>query len=197
MAKNVAIPSTILVLNKKLVGEKGLQYSLFSQNLGKIVAYKNAGKTAPDIFECAQCLLEPMKGGQVHVMKEYNLCLSFSDIGKDYTTLYYASKWAHLIWHNLDYIENLDTLFDLSIQALDAFSKKPCSQGVYLKSLYKLLKQEGYAVKEDWLFNLLPSLKIKAHDALFKALEKKTPEDLDRILDQLYKWISLQTPFKL
>jgi hypothetical protein len=88
-------------------------------------------------------------------------------------------------------------LFTLTERAYDAFAAGKAPDVVLLKSLYLLLKDEGYPVRESWW----PTLRTDLRKAAKRLLSKPSPAHIDKpeqktcesIEQHLTEWMRNQT----
>jgi hypothetical protein len=90
-----------------------------------------------------------------------------------------------------------ERLLELTAQAFDAFAEGKAPEVVLVKSLYLLLKDEGYPVRESWWPMLRPDLRGRAKDLLQQPaplqIDGDTREACERIEQHLTHWMRHQT----
>lgn len=115
-----------------------------------------AAHVALDLFDHAALLLESSNQGRTWFVKEAQLLTRHTDLGRTYDTLRLASRLATLVARNTVHEESRSAVADLLGTAFAAFATSPRADIVYLKSLYRFARDEGYPLKEQW-FPTLPS----------------------------------------
>jgi hypothetical protein len=90
-----------------------------------------------------------------------------------------------------------EMLFALTERAFDAFARGKAPEVVLLKSLYLLLKDEGYPVRESWWPTLRTDLRWAAKQILSEPSPDKTEptarETCERIEQHLTLWMRHHT----
>lgn len=169
-----------LVLKTEASGESFLKLHLLSAESGIFLCMKRRPKKAqsstfPDLFDHASVLLEDSKQGTMRFVKEYQLHKRREQIGQNYHSLRCASELAQLLVLNASHMPESDLLFNLANRAFNAFADRKAPEVVLLKSIYLLLKDEGYPVRESWWPTLRPDLRNTAQ----QLLKQPAPEKLD------------------
>ncbi|PXA05151.1 hypothetical protein DDZ13_04100 [Coraliomargarita sinensis] len=197
----------VLVLRKEASGESFLKLHLLGPELGcqlclKRVATKNRStKAAPDLFDTAEVQLETSKHGTAQFVSDYQILQRRSEIGQNYRALRHASDLSNLLILNGGHMADLPALYQLAERSMDAFAQHLEPSVVYLKSLFLLLKDEGYPVRESWW----PEVPAPLREPVRALLSEPSPESLspeDRksceasILD-LVHWLRRETDLTL
>lgn len=149
-------PHRVLVLRKEPSGESFLKLHLLGPELGcalclkRVSSKKQSLKAVPDLFDTADVQLDTAKSGTTQFVAEYQVTRRRSEIGLSYRSLRYASDFSNLLILNGSHLPDLDLLHQLAEKSMDAFAAQLEPSVVYLKSLYLLLKDEGYPVRESW-----------------------------------------------
>jgi len=191
-----------LVLKTEPSGESFLKLHLLTAEQGIFLCLKRVSKkagqsAAPDIFDTASVALENSKQGTLRFVKEYQLLKRRESIGQNYRSLHAASTLARLLIRNGAHMPESLVLFDLTRRALDAFAEEKAPGIVLLKSLYLLLKDEGYPVRESWW----PELPAKWREPTRALLSQPTPAKTDsetrelceRLEQHLIRWMRHST----
>lgn len=191
-----------LVLKTEPSGESFLKLHLLTAERGIFLCLKRSSKkagqsTAPDLFDHASVSLENSKQGTMWFVKEYQLLQRRETIGQNYRSLRDASRFAQLLVRNAAHMPESYILFDLTQRALDAFAANKASEIVLLKSLYLLLKDEGFPVRESWW----PDLPAAWREPTKAILKQPTPTKIDaetrdlceRVEQHLTRWIRHST----
>jgi hypothetical protein len=171
---------TALVLRKEPSGESFLKLHLLDAENGvrlclKRLSNKAASKNPqPDLFDSADVRLDLSKQGTTAFVSEYGVTHRRSRIGLNYSKLRYASDFANLLVMNGTHMPDLPALYHLAARSLDAFSERDAPSVVFLKSLYLLLKEEGYPVRESWW----PQLPADLRELTREFIQKPPPDQL-------------------
>lgn len=191
-----------LVLKTERSGESFLKLHVLTEESGvflclKRISKKASNSTTPDLFDHARLLLETSQQGTMRFVQEYQLVNRRERIGQNYRTLRCASRLSQLLVSNAAHMPESAVLFDLTARALDAFAEGKAPEVVLLKSIYLLLKEEGYPVRESWWPTLRPELRESTRHLLRKpapTLQEATEKELyAQIEQQLTQWMRHQS----
>lgn len=116
----------------------------------------SATAVALDLFDEASLELESSNQGKTWFVKEAQLITRHSNLGRDYETLRLASALAGLVARNTVSEESRAAVAALLRQALATFASEARPDIVWVKSLYRFARDEGYPLKEEW-FPTLPA----------------------------------------
>lgn len=135
--------------------------SAFSPEHGALLVLQRIPKkpgnsTILDLFDEASLLLETSNQGRTYFIKEARLLTRNIEIGRSYDALRLASALAALIARNPVHDESRPGVAALLRSAFAAFGRTERPDIVYLKSVYRFARDEGYPLKEHW-FPTLPS----------------------------------------
>jgi recombinational DNA repair protein (RecF pathway) len=191
-----------LVLKTEPSGESFLKLHVLTAESGIFLCMKRISKktntsTTPDLFDTAVILLETSQQGTMRFVKEYQLRQRRDVIGQNYRSLRSASRLSQLLVTNASHMPESEWLFTLTERAYDAFAAGKAPDVVLLKSLYLLLKDEGYPVRESWW----PTLRTDLRKAAKRLLSKPSPAHIDKpeqktcesIEQHLTEWMRNQT----
>lgn len=197
----------VLVLKKELSGESFLKLHLLGPELGtqlclKRLATKRASpNAAPDLFDTAQVQLEISKQGTIQFIREYRVEERRSEIGLTYRSLRYASDFSNLVLHNGSHMADLPALYQLVERSLNTFAKRMEPSVVFLKSLYLLLQDEGYPVREAWWPSLPRPLRQPIRDLLAQpspvSLSLESEQSCQNAIHHLLQWLEQETDLRL
>jgi recombinational DNA repair protein (RecF pathway) len=196
-----------LVLRKEPSGESFLKLHLLDPENGlqlclKRVSSKGSSKKPqPDLFDTAEVRIDLSKQGSTAFVAEYRVMQRRTNIGLNYSRLCYASDFANLLILNGTHMADLGALYNLAARSLDAFSERNSPSVVFLKSLYLLLKDEGYPVRESWWHQLPSELRELTRD----LIQQPSPDQLtpqakaacEATIRHLLLWIRRETEFSL
>ena len=191
-----------LVLKTEPSGESFIKLYVLTVESGIFLCMKRVSKkanssTIPDLFDTAVILLETSQQGTMRFVKEYQLRQRREVIGQNYRSLRSASRLSQLLVANASHMPESKWLFTLTERAFDAFAAGKAPDVVLLKSVYLLLKDEGYPVRESWW----PTLRADFRESAKRLLSKPSPAHIDKaeqktcesIEQDLTQWMRHQT----
>ena len=191
-----------LVLKTEPSGESFIKLYLLTAESGIFLCMKRNSKkanssTIPDLFDTAVIHLETSQQGTMRFVKEYQLKQRRDVIGQDYRSLRSASRLSQLLVRNASHMPESEWLFRLTEQAFNAFAARKAPDVVLLKSLYLLLKNEGYPVRESWWPTLRADLRETAKCLLSEPspvhIGKPEQKTCEHIKQNLTDWMRHQT----
>jgi len=191
-----------LVLKTEASGESFLKLYVLTAESGiflclKRISKKPGNSTTPDLFDTAAIQLESSQQGTMRFVKEYQLLRRRDPIGQNYRSLRHASRLSQLLVANASHMPESEVLYDLAARAFDAYAEGKAPEVVLLKSLYLLLKNEGYPVRESWWPTLRADLREEAKRILSAPSpaqsEKAEKEACERIEEHLTHWMRHHT----
>jgi len=191
-----------LVLKTERSGESFLKLHVLTAESGIFLCMKRASKKAstspaPDLFDQAAIQLETSQQGTMRFVKEYQLLRRREQIGLNYRTLRSASRLSQLLVCNAAHMPESAMLFEFTARALDAFAQGKAPEVVLLKSIFLLLKDEGYPVRESWWPTLRTDLREQAKQILRapppSRLEPAERATCERIEQHLTLWMRHHT----
>ena len=191
-----------LILQTEPSGESFLKLHLLTVEQGVFLCLKRVSKTSsrattPDLFDQAIVELEPSKQGTLLFVKDYQLIQRREAIGQRYQSLQDAANLSRLLVRNGAHMPESEALFDLATQALDAFAAGKASEVILLKSLFRLLKDEGYPVRESWWPQLPVNLRAPARALLGEPAPEKLGQsdkaNCQKIHRNLHDWMRQHT----
>lgn len=191
-----------IVLQRHPPSDSFQRLALFSPTEGnlsalqRVVARKSAGSEAApaDLFDELQLRLEQGRqggSGGLWFVKESRLVTRHAGIGRSYDALRLACDFATVIVRNPVPAESIATVHELLRLALSAFAGGVRPDVVAFKSLYCLVRDEGYPLKQDWLPTLPAADRATVAGLLAKPLGEQTALAADtarlhrRLLDYL------------
>ena len=191
-----------LVLKTEPSGESFIKLYVLTVESGIFLCMKRVSKkanssTIPDLFDTAVILLETSQQGTMRFVKEYQLRQRREVIGQNYRSLRSASRLSQLLVANASHMPESKWLFTLTERAFNAFAAGKAPDVVLLKSVYLLLKDEGYPVRESWW----PTLRADLRETAKRLLSKPSPTHIDKaeqktcesIEQDLTQWMRHQT----
>jgi hypothetical protein len=194
------------VLGKKPPADTFETLTLFSSEHGAQIAFQRVSRKSPgqgvnlDLFDEVSLVLEsPSQGGTGRFLKEARLITRYSEIGRNYDVLRYASFLATLVSRNAVPDESRAAVYALLRQAFSAFASATRPDIVYFKSLYLFSRDEGYPVKQEW-FPTLPSADRETVVTLLNmpvATQTAALDDVTRLLLRLENYLRGHTEILL
>ena len=191
-----------LVLKTAPSGELFLKLYLLTIQNGVFLCLKRIPKKAlhssiPDIFDQALITLETSQQGTMRFVKEYQITQRREQIGHNYRSLSSASFFSQLLVSNAAHLPESKTLFNLTARSFDAFAAGKVPEIVLLKSLYLVLTNEGFPVRESWW----PTVPSNLTSLAKRQLQASAPMQIDAgekkhcqgICDHLIDWMRLHT----
>jgi hypothetical protein len=162
-----------LILNRAEQGERYLRYHLITPEDGAVNAlWRRSSKlnapTPPDLFSRIEATIQPSARSKAFFLNEYRALKAHLGIARNYQCFLEASQFSQTIWRNLRHAEFFEPLYQLSGDAFAAFEKGIRPELVHFKALYRLARNEGYPVKEDWWTHLDPN----AREAVVQLLQR-------------------------
>ena len=169
-----SLTTDALVLLKRPPADSFQTFTAFSAEHGPLlilhrIAKKNTGNAvAIDLFDEIALGLESSNQGLTWFVKEARLLTRQPGLGRSYETLQAASSLAQLAARNSVPEESRARVYALLREALAALATATRPDIVYLKSLYRFARDEGYPVKEEWF----PALPAADRDAVVTLLNQ-------------------------
>lgn len=157
-----SLQTDAFVLLKRPAADAFQSFNLFSAEHGPLLALqrisrKSAGPAlALDLFDEVTLMLESSNQGRTWFIQEARLITRSADIGRSYDALRLASTLASLVARNTVDEGSRPAVAALLRQAFAAFAAGVRPDVVYLKSLYRFARDEGYPLKQHW-FPTLPA----------------------------------------
>jgi len=148
------------VLVKRAPAEAFQSFELFSAEAGALRAMQRisrkaaGGSVALDLFDEADLRLESGNQGRTWFVREVRLIERPVGIGRSYEALLFASRLAAVAARNPVHEDSRVAVAELLRSAFAAFGSGSRPDIVYLKSIYRFARDEGYPVKQEWLPSL-------------------------------------------
>ena len=170
---------------------------VFTALLRAARAPRSGPAPAPDLFDRLSLSLEHGRGtpgAGPWFVKEHRLLVRHAAIGADYDRLAGASRLARLVAKNPVPEESRPAVDALLGEAFAAFVRPEARPDlVYFKSLYRLARDEGLPLKQDWIPALPAGDQRLVADAL--RLPSGSPEspaatDLSRLTRRLEAYLA-------
>ena len=189
-----------ILLSKESAGESFGRYSIFSREHGLLYCMKRISRsphsrTQPDLLDFAELELESSSSDKLWFIKEYRVLQRASGLGRHYPSLLYASDFARILKINLIHMERFETVYELFREALRHWESGQRPEIIYFKILYLLAREEGYAVKEDWLRHIPEEEQKKARTLLTLPLKEQrtATHETELTIESLKRWLAGNT----
>ena len=152
-----------------------------------------------DLFDEAELWLESSSQGRTWFVKEHRHLHRHEGIGRSYDTLKAAAAIGSLLARNPVPDESRGAVAVLLRTSLTALATGGRPDIVWLKTLYCLLRDEGYPVKQQWWPALQDADRDAAAQLLNQPLAAQTaePAQVARIVRRLEDWVAAETEIRL
>jgi recombinational DNA repair protein (RecF pathway) len=200
-----SITTEALVLLKRPPSDTFQTLSVFSAEHGTLLvmqrrSLKSAGTTpALDLFDELAVVLEGAAQGNAWFVKEARVLARHAELGRSYATLQAASDLALLVARNAVPEESRGPVYALLRDAFAAFGASDRPDIVYLKSLYRFARDEGYPVKQQWFPTLPAADRAAAATVLNQPLAVQTaaPSSVAKLRRRLEDYLRGETEILL
>jgi hypothetical protein len=194
-----------LVLSKRPPTDSFQTFTAFSAGHGSLlilhrIAKKNTGNAVVlDLFDEAALALESANQGQTWFVIEARLLSRQPGLGRSYETLQAASALAQLAIRNPVPEDGRAPVYALLRNAFAALASSARPDLVYLKSLYRFARDEGYPVKEQWVPELPAADRRLVATVLNQPVAGQTTEPalVAKLLHHLEDYLRSQTEILL
>jgi hypothetical protein len=152
-----------------------------------------------DLFDEAELWLESSNQGRTWFIKEHRHLQRHEGVGRSYDALKSAAALGTLLARNPVPDESRDAVAVLLRTSFAALAAGGRPDIVWLKSLYCLLRDEGYPVKQQWWPQLPEADRDIAARLLNQPLAEQTddPAAVARIVRRLEDWVAAETEIRL
>jgi hypothetical protein len=192
----------VLILRKVAHGENYLRLVCFGRTcgllsvLGRISAKQMAkGIGLPDLYQTGQLVADRKSSHQPAFFREFHLTESRTGLARSYDAMKAAARLGQFYENNLLHLETFDGPWELLEEALRALEAGALPAAILLKTCYCFARDEGYAVRNQWLEGLPVDLQQVAVDALRTPAAECpfTTETLQPSLRSLERWMQSHT----
>lgn len=152
-----------------------------------------------DLFDEAELWLESSNQGRTWFIKEHRFILRHDGIGRSYEALKTAAAFGTLLARNPVPDESREPVTALLRSSLGALAAGGRPDIVWFKTLYRLLRDEGYPVKQQW-WPLLPAAdRDTAAQLLNQPLAAQTADapTVAALTRRLEAWVAAETEIRL
>jgi len=199
------LQTTAFILARQPSGSDAFeQLTAFSPEHGVLlllrrVKQSKTSATPLDLFDEAELWLESSSQGRTWFVKEHRFIHRHDGIGRSYDALRAAVNLGNLVTRNPVPDESRVAVMDLLRTSLTALAAGGRPDIVWVKSLYCLLRDEGYPVKQQWW----PGLSSADRDAAVQILNRPVaaqvidPAAVARVSRRLADWVGAETEIHL
>ena len=199
------LQTTAFILAKQPSGADTFeQLTAFSAEHGGLhclrrIPQGRATTTPLDLFDEAELWLESSNQGRTWFIKEHRLIQRHDGIGRSYESLCAAAALGSLLNRNPVPDESREAVTGLLRSSFTALAQGGRPDIVWLKTLYCLLRDEGYPVKQQWWPQLDPADRDTAAHLLNQPLAVQTadPAAVAEITRRLEGWVEAETEIRL
>lgn len=173
-----AIQDEAVVVHRRDAGESHWRYTLLSARHGWVSALRRKpGKRAqrsapPDLFEHGEISIPARRAGAPPVLDEFRPIRGHRELAGRSEAFGLAARLCNLMRLNLDHSESTESGFLLLLETLDALGARPRPDAAFFKALYRLAREEGYPVREEWAAALSREDREAALDLLREPLDR-------------------------
>ncbi|HEX7632371.1 MAG TPA: hypothetical protein VF388_09575 [Lacunisphaera sp.] len=198
------LQTTAFILARQPSGSDSFeQLTAFATDHGVLPCLRRlSGKssTAPlDLFDEAELWLESSNQGRTWFIKEHRLIRRHEGIGRSYEALRVASALGALLSRNPVPDDSREEVTEQVRTTFAALAGGGRPDIIWLKTLYCLLRDEGYPVKQQWWPQLLEADRDIAAQLLNQPLAGQSTDTaaVARITKRLEDWVRAETEIKL
>ena len=198
-----SLQADAFVLRKQPPADTFQAFTLYSAEHGTLSAFQRVSRRSPDaaldLFDEAALVLESSNQGRTWFIREVRLLRRPEGIGRSYECLRLASALADLITRNPGPEDSRPAIAELLRSALPAFAAGLRPDIVYLKSLYRFARDEGYPVKQEWFPSLTEADRSTVATLLNQPLsaQESPPETVLRLQHRLEDYLRGHTEILL
>tara|TARA_Y100000588_G_scaffold366664_1_gene432625 strand:+ start:249 stop:866 length:618 start_codon:yes stop_codon:yes gene_type:complete len=194
-----------IVLNREESGEGSLRIRVFSPLEGLVLVYKRlaskrASASLPDLFDEVELRLSrPRIGGDsVSFVSEWRPLRRRSELARGHSRFETASALSLFYQKNGMHLAEPAPAAKLLADALDSLLEGYSPDAVYLKTLYRFARMEGYPVKEGWWQTLLVEQRQVAAETLNVPLRELVQEkhSIALVIESLRLWLNAETELR-
>jgi hypothetical protein len=155
--------------------------------------------TPLDLFDEAELWLESSSQGRTWFVKEHRFIQRHDGIGRSYDALRAGAAIGQLLARNPVPDESRPAVQDLLRTSFGALAAGGRPDIVWVKTLYCLLRDEGYPVKQQWWPELPSADREIAAQVLNQpiAAQMAEPAAVARVTKRLEEWVAAETEIKL
>lgn len=191
------------VLDKSLMGESTLHIRVLCESRGLALLLKRVSASraslVPDLFDDISFEAERAKMGGLLFLRSHEILKSRSRLAEDYEAFSGAARISGIVLKNAAHMADCSRLSRRLRAALDSLSDKNPPPIVTMKFLYLMVRDEGYAVHQDF-FPKLPEAKRNLFAAALRTPSSQMREFSSRIeslLESFERWTVLNTDILL
>jgi len=199
------LQTTAFILARQPSGSDAFeQLTAFSAEDGVLYLLRRLKQTKTsatplDLFDEAELWLESSSQGRTWFVKEHRFIQRHDGIGRSYDALRAAVALGQLLTRNPVPDESRTDVVDQLRTSFGALAAGGRPDIVWIKSLYCLLRDEGYPVKQQWWPALQAVDREIAAQVLNQPVAAQTaePAAVARVTKRLEEWVAAETEIKL
>ncbi len=199
------LQTTAFILARQPSGSDAFeQLTAFSSEHGVLhllrrIKQAKAASTPLDLFDEAELWLESSSQGRTWFIKEHRFIQRHEGIGRSYAALQAAAAFGRVLIRNPMGDESRPAVADLLRSSFGALATGGRPDVVWLKSLYCLLRDEGYPVKQQWWSGLQAADRDLAAGLINQPLagQSAEPAAVARITKRLEDWVAAETEIRI
>jgi len=180
------------------------QLTAFSAEHGVLLLLRRVKQTKTsstplDLFDEAELWLESSSQGRTWFVKEHRFIQRHDGIGRSYDALRAAVAIGQVLARNPVPDESRPAVTELLRTSFGALAAGGRPDLVWVKTLYCLLRDEGYPVKQQWWPGLPAADREIAAQVLNQPVAGQTaePSAVARVTKRLEEWVAGETEIKL
>ena len=199
------LQTTAFILARQPSGSDAFeQLTAFSAEHGMLYLLRRLKQTKTsatplDLFDEAELWLESSSQGRTWFVKEHRFIQRHDGIGRSYDALRAAVALGQLLTRNPVPDESRAEVVNQLRTSFGALAAGGRPDIVWIKSLYCLLRDEGYPVKQQWWPGLQAADREIAAQVLNQPVASQTaePAAVARVTKRLEEWVAAETEIKL
>ncbi len=179
-------------------GESHWRYTLLTAGHGWVAPLRRKpGKrpqrsAPPDLFEYGEIWIPAARSGTPSVLEEFRPVRSHRALAGRPEAFAAAARLANLMRLNLEHSESTEGALRLLLETLEALCTRPRPDAAVFKALYRLARDEGHPVREEWATDLTEANRTAARRLLRQPLDAiDTPvESVQAVTHSLLLYLS-------
>ncbi|MDX2185437.1 MAG: hypothetical protein SFV32_00755 [Opitutaceae bacterium] len=181
--------------------DKYFRVDLFSAEAGAIVAYQRLSRKGGtlDLFDHVRADLDATPQGEAWFVRDTRLLGKPEGMGRSYEALQHASLFARAVLANPVPDESRIPVYELIGQSLHSFGSGNRPDITLFKSLFVLIRDEGYPLRQHWLPTLSAPDQVKVKELLARPIKDQdaAATDVRRLLGRFVEYLQGHTEFRL
>ncbi|MBL9215734.1 MAG: hypothetical protein JNG83_09695 [Opitutaceae bacterium] len=168
--------------------------------LARLPRGRSAAAAAPlDLGDETELWLESSNQGRTWFVREHRLVRRHDGLGRSYPALRAAAAIGALVSRNPVPDESRAEIAALLRSSLGALAEGGRPDIIWLKALFRFLRDEGYPAKQQWWPRLPPEDRAAATRLLNQPLAEQTADaaTVARLAASLEQWVQAETELRL